>query len=237
MTYLSQLSAGANELTLKRKKEYIRFNFGSVINDRLRQKSCSILEIGPGLGEFIAYCNDYGVASIDIIDYEKEVLDYVCRKFKIRNQFISQNIELIEKKLKTYDVIVMTQVFEHIPKEKHIPYLQMLYAHLNKKGVILITVPNIGNPLAIYERYYDYTHETAFTEHSLLQMIDFAQLTDSKVRVQAFKIPTYNLVNSIRFCLQFFLHGLFKILFMINGGVYPKILTTNITLFIEKGVK
>lgn len=237
MTYLFQLSNSGNDQTFIRKKEYISFNFGSLIDEQLKQKSCLVLEIGPGLGEFISYCNDHGIESIDVIDYEKEVLDYVNYKFKIKNQFISQDIQLIENKLKTYDIIMMTQVLEHMPKDKHVSYLQTLYTHLNKGGVILITVPNIGNLLAIYERYYDYTHETAFTDHSLLQLVDFAHLKNSKVKVQGFHIPTYNLVNIIRTGLQLFLHGLFKILFMINGGVYPKILTTNITLIIEKNAK
>lgn len=237
MTYLSQLSNSGNELTFIRKKEYICYNFGRLIDDKLKHKNCSVLEIGPGLGEFISYCNDQGIESIDVIDYEKEVLDYVSHKFKINNQFVSQDIQPIENKLKTYDIIMMTQVLEHIPKDKHVSYLQTLYTHLNIGGVILITVPNIGNPLAIYERYYDYTHETAFTDHSLIQLADFAHLKNSEVRVQGFHIPTYNLVNIIRAGLQFILHGLFKLLFMVNGGVYPDMLTTNITLIIEKSAK
>lgn len=234
MTYLSQLSNSGNDLTFMRKKEYIRYNFGRLIDEKLKRKNCSVLEIGPGLGEFISYCNDHDVMTIDVIDYEKEVIDYVNSKYKIKNGFLSSDVRPIENKLIKYDIIMMTQVLEHIPKEKHVLYLQILYAHLNKGGIILITVPNIGNPLAIYERYYDYTHETAFTDHSLLQLADFAHLRNSRVRVQGFKIPTYNLINIIRSCIQSILHGLFKILFMINGGVYPQVLTTNITLVIEK---
>ena len=155
MTYLSQLSNSGNELTFTRKKEYIRFNFGPLIDNKLKQKNCSVLEIGPGLGEFISYCNDQGIQSVDVIDYEKEVLDYVSKKFKVRNKFMSADVFSIKEKLGSYDIIMMTQVLEHIPTEKHIPYLQTLYNHLNEGGVILVTVPNIGNPLAIYERYYE----------------------------------------------------------------------------------
>ncbi|MBI4973188.1 class I SAM-dependent methyltransferase [Candidatus Roizmanbacteria bacterium] len=237
MTYLSQLSNSGNDLTFKRKKEYIRYNFGRLIDDKLKFKNCTVLEIGPGLGEFVSYCNDQGTESMDVIDYEKEVLDYVSKKFKVKNKFISADVFPIKEKLGTYDIIMMTQVLEHIPVEKHITYLQTLYSHLNVGGVIIITVPNIGNPLAIYERYYDYTHETAFTDHSLIQLADFAHLKNSKMRVQGFYIPTYDLLNIIRSGLQFILHGLFKLLFMANGGVYPHVLTTNITLVIEKSGK
>ena len=46
MTYLSQLSNSGNELTFIRKKEYICFNFGTLIDVKLKQKNCSVLEIG-----------------------------------------------------------------------------------------------------------------------------------------------------------------------------------------------
>ena len=72
MTYLSQLSNSGNDLTFTRKKEYIRYNFGRLIDDKLKHKNCSVLEIGPGLGEFVSYANDYSIHNIDVVDYEKE---------------------------------------------------------------------------------------------------------------------------------------------------------------------
>ena len=148
----------------------------------------------------------------------------------------ASDIATVENKLSTYDIIMMTQVLEHIQKTKHISYLQTLYRKLKKGGVLIITVPNIGNPLAIFERYYDYTHETAFTENSLLQLADLLKLEDAIIKIQPFKIPLNNLINIIRFCFQQKLHVLFKIMYLANGGVYPNILTTNITLIIEKTV-
>ena len=98
----------------------------------------------------------------------------------------ASDIATVENKLSTYDIIMMTQVLEHIQKTKHISYLQTLYRKLKKGGVLIITVPNIGNPLAIFERYYDYTHETAFTENSLLQLADLLELEDAIIKIQPF---------------------------------------------------
>lgn len=183
MTYIKQLINNSSPLVLQRKKEYIHHNFGKLIDKKLLQKNCSVLEIGPGLGEFVSYCKDYKGASVDIIDTDTEILQFIKKNYQVRNAWISHDIQLIEKKLAEYDLIMMTQVLEHIQKEKHIRYLQLLYRKLKKNGVIIITVPNIGNPLAIFERYYDYTHKTAFTEHSLIQMADYAELKDVTVTV------------------------------------------------------
>lgn len=234
MVYLSQLQNSSNSQTLKRKKEYIQYNFGGFINEKLKNINCTVLEIGPGLGEFIGYCNDRKIIQIDIVDNDKSVFEYIKKQYSVKNFYLVDRLSEIEKKLGQYDIIMMTQVLEHIPKEDHVLLLKTLYKHLKQRGVIIITVPNIGNPLAIYERYYDYTHETAFTENSLVQLTDFVNLKQSKIAVQAFRIPPYNLINMIRIFFQFFLHKSFQLLFMLNGGVYPQILTSNITLIIER---
>jgi len=236
MSYLKQLINNHSPLVMKRKKEYIQYNFGYLINQKLAQKNVSVLEIGPGMGEFISYCNEHGVVSVDIVDLEKEALQEIKKIYQVRNMWLSGDVSSIEGQLSNYDIIMMTQVLEHIPPNNHITYLRSLYRLLKKGGFIIITVPNIGNPLAIFERYYDYTHKTAFTENSLTQLVDFLNLKGAKIKLQPFNIPQYSFINIFRYCFQQVLHMLFKILFMINGGVIPSIFTTNITLIIEKTV-
>ncbi|MBF0208686.1 MAG: class I SAM-dependent methyltransferase [Oligoflexia bacterium] len=233
MTYYNQLAVQTNSLTIKRKKEYISYNFGKLIDKMLEDEGCHILEIGPGMGEFLDYCNGKKAFDIDIIDRDKGITEYLENTYKLASSFTSLN-DFFNGKRGFYDIIMMTQVLEHIPVAEHISIIQKLYERLSKGGVMIVTVPNIGNPLAIYERYYDYTHETAFTEHSLEQMIDFAQLKNSSIQVQPFQIPPTSFINVIRRVIQEILHFFFKLLFMVNGGVYPRILTTNISLIIEK---
>jgi len=234
MSYLTQLQSNNNTVTQKRKKEYIAHNFGKYVDPRLKKKNVHILEIGPGFGEFIEYCMERGVNNIDVIENDISVTRHLKKKYSLQNIFFTQDIGSMDNKLRTYDVIMMTQVLEHVPQIAHIKIVQTLFKHLNTNGVLIITVPNIGNPLAIFERYYDYTHKTAFTEHSLEQMVDFADLKKAKLVLQPFRIPPYSIVNIFRSVFQSLLHGLFKLLFIINGGVYPHILTTNVSLIIEK---
>ena len=236
MSYLTQLQSVGNALTLKRKKEYISHNFGKAINHILKKKNSSILEIGPGFGEFVEYCSDLNINKIDIVERDKSVINFLKKNYTLRTVFLNQDIWKIDRKLKEYDVIMMTQVLEHIPVSDHIKVLKTLYKHLAVNGVLIITVPNIGNPLATFERYYDYTHHTAFTEHSLEQMVDFAVLKNVKLTLQSFSIPPSSLLNFLRRILQSLFNLFFKLIYIINGGVYPRILTTNISLIIEKTV-
>ncbi len=235
MSYLDNLRSDNTTVVLNRKKEYVRYNFSKYFRSRLTQHA-SVLEIGPGLGEFISYCNDIEITSIDVVDNDVHILEFIKKTYTVKKILKSDDITLVQDKLGMYDVITMTQVLEHIPVEKHIAYIQALYRILKKGGVILITVPNIGNPLAIFERYYDYTHQTAFTEHSLVQMTNMAGLKSAVVSVQPFRIPLYNAINIVRYIFQQLLHSFFRLCYIINGGVYPQVLTTNITLAIEKTV-
>jgi len=67
-------------------------------------------------------------------------------------------------------------------------------------------------------------------------MVDFAVLKNVKLTLQSFSIPPSSLLNFLRRILQSLLHLFFKLIYIINGGVYPRILTTNISLIIEKTV-
>lgn len=234
MVYLSQLQNNSNAFTIKRKKEYIQYNFGHFIDKKLKNNNCSVLEIGAGLGDFIEYCRDRNVSQIDLVDNDKSVVEHIKKQNSVSNIHLADSMSGIEKKLSQYDIIMMTQVLEHVPKKEHIFLLKTLYDHLKEKGVIIITVPNIGNPLAIFERYYDYTHETAFTENSLLQLVDLTELKNARISLQPFRIPPYNAINIIRIFFQFFLHRFFQLLYILNGGVFPRVLTSNIILIIEK---
>ncbi len=234
MSYLTQLKSVGNSLTFQRKKEYIANNFGPHINSLLKKKKVAVLEIGPGLGEFIAYCSENNRVQIDIVELDKSTIRYIQKNFIVRTVFQNEFIWKIDKKLQKYDIVMMTQVLEHIQPKHHIQVLRTIYKHMNVGGKCIITVPNIGNPLASFERYYDYTHHTAFTEHSLQQLIDFASLKNASFSLQGFHIPQSTPVNIMRAFLQKILHSVFKILYIINGGVYPQILTTNISLIIEK---
>jgi SAM-dependent methyltransferase len=133
-----------------------------------------------------------------------------------------------------YDLVVLTQVFEHIPKASYLNWIRSLYRSLNPGGHILITVPNGANPLVGTERYGDLQHENIFTIFSFRELMTFANLKNSSYLIRGFEIPPYSLVNVIRLVLQKILHAIFILLMMINGAIYQTIMTPNITLVITK---
>lgn len=226
-SYLQYLKSIQDPKTFSRKVAYINYNFKSFIP---LPKESKILEIGPGLGEFIYLLNKNKYFQIDIVDNDKDIRDYISKKFKIVNAYQPKELAITKK----YDLIFLLQVFEHIPKKKYREYLNFLYNHLNKKGKIILTVPNGGNPLSTVERYSDLTHESIFTENSLRELPNYADLSNCKIKIQPYKIPPTNIINIIRIFFQKILHLLLKLVLIINGGVYTQIYTPNITAIITK---
>ncbi len=68
-----------------------------------------------------------------------------------------------------FDLIIMTHVLEHFPKDQIIPVLKHFKKHLlTPNGKIYLAVPNAQSNTNCYWAYEDFTHHLLFTTGSLL---------------------------------------------------------------------
>lgn len=231
--YPGHLEELSNAKTIKRKKDYIDYNF-RIYLEKLGFKNIKVLDMGPGLGEFEGYLNDRGVSNIDIIDNDKSVVAYVPKEYKIRKSYFIKDISLIDKQLGTYNFIFLMQVLEYLSVDKYETTLQILYKHLEREGFLIIVVPNGNNPLGLIERYADLQHTSFFTEQSLKDLINAAGIEDYQIKIKGYEIPPYNPMNILRIFLQKILHLFLPLLMIINGGTFFKTMTPNIVLIIKR---
>lgn len=232
-TYLEYLQSITTAKTFSRKLDYIRYNFKKYFRFQ-NTSDVSILEIGPGLGESVSYFNRMGYHHIDIIDNDDSILAYIQNTFKINTTFKATDLGNIDTALGTYDVIICTQVLEHIPLDQYKPFLSTLFAHLKKDGHMIITVPNMANPFTLFERYGDITHTNGFTDNSLKELIAMCDIHAATVTVNGFHIPPYSILQIVRIGFQKLLHFMILMMSIANGGGYSKLLTPNITLAVKK---
>lgn len=228
--HLEQLSTSA---TLKRKRDYVDYNLKTYFNI-IGFKNITVLEVGPGLGEFESYLNQRQVFDIDIVDNDKSILNYVSKKYKIRKKYLIKDITLLAKHLRRYNFIFLMQVLEHLPKDKYHIILRLLYNHLEKGGFIVIVVPNANNPLGLIERYGDLQHTGSFTEQSLRDLISLSGIKNYLIEIKGYEIPPYDILNIVRIILQKILHVILLAVMVINGGIYFKTMTPNIMLVVKK---
>jgi len=217
-----------------RRAGYLKYNYREYLN-KLNSKS-SVLELGPGKGELLQILNDKKIFDIDIIDIDKPILDYCKKNFQLKTAIHETTLDITKSLKRKYDLIVLTQVFEHIPKTSYLNWVRGLYGALNPGGHIIITVPNGANPLVGTERYGDLQHENIFTIFSFSELMTFADLKGSSYTIRGFEIPPSSILNIIRIVLQKILHAIFIMLMMINGAIYQTLMTPNITLVIHKNL-
>lgn len=231
-SYYSYLKSIQSPVNFKRKINYLKYNFGKDLN--IIPKNSNVLEIGPGIGEFISLLNSNGIKNIVCVDNDKEVLNYLSANYKIKKTIHTNNLLSIDTKLTKYKIIFMLQVLEHIPKDQYKKLIEMLYKHLEKNGKIIITIPNGTNFININEMYSDITHVTLFTPNSIKQLYNMCDLPKSSLEIKGYKIPPYDVLNIIRIIFQKFLHILIKITLIVNGGTGSEMYYPNISFIITK---
>lgn len=228
LDYMKQISSASAS---RSKLQYLNYNFSKYLRPNLR-----ILEIGPGLGEFLEFASSSFSPTIDLIDRDQATLSALKSKYRINRdwQVPAEEIGAIDAELGQYDLIFMSQIMEHVETKSIVGLLKTLDRHLRPGGHLLVTVPNGANPLSIVERYSDYTHHNLFSPNSLKQIVQFADLANVQVHIEGYKIPADNILGFIRNFLQAVLHFVLKLILIINGGVYFSPLHPNITLVIKK---
>jgi|SRR3989344_7025198 len=231
--YIKHLEQMYSKKTFNRKIGYIKYNFSDLIDIKSEEKY-SVLEIGPGMGEFVCYLNKLGVKNIDVVDNDREILKRINNKHKIRKTICTEDVSKLSGNSGKYDLVIMIQVLEHISPAKYTEVLSMLYASLKPLGKLIIVVPNAGNPLGLVERYADLQHYISFTEQSLKDLVGLSGIKDYSLSLQGFEIPPYSLINVARIFLQKTLHLLLFFALVINGGNFFRIMTPNISVIVKK---
>jgi len=189
-----------------------------------QKRDARILDIGCGMGQFLYFLKKEGYTNAIGIDVSKEQVDF-ARDFGEFNVILANAFDFLPKN-KGFDAIVGNDIIEHIPREKLLTFLELIYDSLSPGGKVILKTGNMSNPFGLQARYIDITHETGFTEHSLQQVLGVAGFRDVIINGDyrpnaTFKLILNNLAES-------FLHYLIKFGYLVQGYSTPKILAKNL---------
>lgn len=231
--YFNSVYTHSNILT---KEEYenscdtFHLEFGNFIP---LDKDVPILDIGCGTGHFLYYLKKKGYSNFLGIDLSAGQVEF-CRNNITPNVELADAFEFLTDKINVYGVISANDVIEHIPKEKTILLLKLIYQALMPDGILLLKLPNMSNPFALDSRYRDFTHECGFTEKSIYQVLYVADFRDIKVYPSIFcgkSIKSY--ISSKLASLIYFI---LKKLFWYQGFTAPEILNSRLIVVARKKV-
>ncbi len=143
-----------------------------------QDKSCAVLELGCGHGALLHVLHENGYANVRGVDGSPEQVA-AARRLGIGG--VEQGdlmAALAATPSGTVDVVVAFDAIDHFRKAELIPLVDAVRRVLKPGGRWIIHVPNGESPFCNRSRYWDLTHEQAFTRTSLNQLLRSSGFVD-----------------------------------------------------------
>lgn len=198
-----------------------------------KQKDARIVDLGTGLGHFLFFLRRAGYTNILGVDVGHEVIEF-CRQrnFLVVEEeicdYLRQHDELV-------DAFIINDVMEHQTKPKMWEILELIRQRLSDDGVVLIKVPNMGNPLLGNDsRWLDITHEVGFNENSMRQILFMAGYKRVTVIGPDIYVTRNPVMNVLGRTFAHLLDKLWYALFRLYGRTDTKIFRKNILAIAKK---
>lgn len=148
------------------------------ISKQIDLEGATVLEIGPGTGEFSDKLRELGVDvhMIEPNSYLKEILGK-----KGYTKIENYSVPPLTAENNTYDLIVMINVFEHLHNhENAVHMMKELKRTLKDDGILAVNTPEVLF-FGLYFWEADYTHNYVTTRNRFEQMfIDFEMKVEVK---------------------------------------------------------
>ena len=136
-----------------------------------KDKDASVLDLGCGHGALLHVARKLGYRNILGVDGSPEQV--AAAKLlgidDVKQCDLMHALELQEDG--SLDVVIAFDVIEHFTREELLPFVDQVLRVLNVRGRWIIHVPNAESPFGGRMRYWDLTHELAFTRTSLSQLL------------------------------------------------------------------
>ena len=137
----------------------------------------AVLDVGCGYCQFLRALQSRGLRLLRGIDVEANAVAY-GRQLGLQVDECTVGDFLGAPGTDRYDLIMMSHVLEHLPKDQVIETLRGLRALLRPGGTLIVCVPNAQSNTGAYWAYEDFTHTTLFTAGSLVYVARMAGFAD-----------------------------------------------------------
>lgn len=158
--------------TILDKKKILEYELNIWSFFRWIHSDIRVLEIGSGVGTFAMYCKKMNVKSYIWFDMDSEIVS-VTQKNIPEYEFSDKDIFMyLQENKKTFDIVYMSHVFEHITNDKTHELATGIFESLKANWVWINIMPNAGSLFsAPFARYNDITHVSLYTYNSFNQIL------------------------------------------------------------------
>jgi SAM-dependent methyltransferase len=161
--------------------------FDTIIEGLVKRNKIKILDYGSGIGVNINMLKNYGV--VDAVEPHYKTAKYIKKKFKIN---------VIKKANKKYDLIILTDVIEHIKNDKK--KIKELINTLKKNGYLFITAPAFQ--ILFSKKDEDLHHYRRYNKSGLKKILP--QKKVEIIKISYFNFFLFPLIAFIILILKFF---------------------------------
>ena len=182
------------------------------------------------MGHFLYFLEKEGYTNywgIDISPTQIQfVRDNVTKRASVADVFDYLNTN------DTFNVIAANDVIEHIPRDKTLHFLALIYDSLEPNGLLLVKTLNMSNPFGLQLRYQDFTHEEGFTQYSLRQVLSSSGFQEIRIFGNHHEIRTFQ--SWIMELRERAIHQILRQMMKAQGFRGPSILGINLIAICAK---
>lgn len=203
---------------LERQLPVLRRYFGHLLP---KDKTANILDIGCGYGALLYFLRKEGYVNVWGVDLSPEQVA-AARRLGFEHVHCADGLEFLKAKREFFQAVIASDLLEHLKKDEVVRLLEAAYEALTPGGTLVVQTANAESPFFGTIRYGDFTHELAFTRHSVAQLFSVAGFTG--VRVYPAGPVVHGLFSAVRLVLW---HGI-KLLLCMYQAVETGCLTGHI---------
>src|SRR6266550_61331 len=200
-----------------------------------RDPNAVILELGCGHGAFLYAMQQAGYRRARGVDWAEE-------QVRVAGELGIAGIEqgdvmsaLAATPSGSVDVVVTFDVIEHLTKRELVALIDQVYRVLHPSGRWIIHVPNAEAPFGARMRYWDFTHELAFTRTSLAQLLKASRFAN--VRCYEDEPVPHGIRSAVRFLLWKVMRTGLLFYIAVETGAFDRraVFSQNLLAVVERG--
>lgn len=142
-------------------------------------RASAVLDCGCGEGYIVSWLQARGYHRARGVDASSEEVE-VARSLGLPVEH-GEIAETLAAHTGAVDFLILRNVLEHLRKDELIDVLAAARHALRPRGSIWLQVPNAESPFGARLRYADFTHELAFTQDSIAQVLRVCGFADVRV--------------------------------------------------------
>jgi 2-polyprenyl-3-methyl-5-hydroxy-6-metoxy-1,4-benzoquinol methylase len=179
-------------------------------------RGAAILELGCGSGALIHFLRKAGYTNIEGFDLAPDQV-VLAQQLGISDVRLGDAMETLKASANSSrDVVVAFDLIEHLTNDVLLKFTDEVSRVLRPGGRLILHTPNGESPFCARMRYWDLTHERAFTWNSIRQLLLSSGF--SEVHYMEDSPTVHGLRSIIRWLLWKGLRGLLRLWLMAETG-------------------